>query len=61
MCGMPGSAGYTRQEAAVGQEGGEASPRSGGWGGTWAREFIVVSVESNRGCRRSRLRVFCFE
>lgn len=42
MCSMPGSAGYTTQEAPVGQEAGEASPRSGGWAETWAGEFIVV-------------------
>lgn len=29
MCGMPGSAGYTMQEAPVGQEAGEASLRGG--------------------------------
>lgn len=58
---MPGSAGYTTQEAPVGQEAGEASPRSGGWGETWAGEFIVVSVERNRGFRGSRLRIGYFE
>lgn len=61
MCGMPGSVGYTMQEAPVGQEAAEVSPRSGGWGETWAREFIVVPMERNRICRASRLRIGYFE